>query len=151
MKARKKQIDELVSRPYSVEFEYGESPDEGVLAFIGEWPDCFAAGRTREEAIVELDRTMRELVAYRLERELDIPEPGTGFSGRVLLRLPRKLHHDAERRATLEGVSLNTWLTTAIARELGPVPAEASLRVRHLLESAVRYKAHPSRRRRKAP
>ena len=34
--------------------------------------------------------------------------------------MPRKLHQDAERRATVEGVSLNTWLTSAVARELGP-------------------------------
>lgn len=150
MKASKRQIEEIVARPYSVEFEYGESPDEGVLAFIAEWPDCFAAGPTREEAVVALDRTMQELVAYRLERDLDFPEPGAGSSGRVLLRLPRKLHHDAERRATLEGVSLNTWLATAIARELGPVPAEASPRVRRLSESSVRYDGR-SRQRRKGP
>ena len=29
--------------------------------------------------------------------------------------MPRKLHRDAERRATAEGVSLNTWLTSAVA------------------------------------
>jgi predicted RNase H-like HicB family nuclease len=150
MKASKKQIEEIVARPYSVEFEYGDSSDEGVLAFIAEWPDCFAAGRTREKAVVELDRTMRELVVYRVEHDLDIPEPDAGSSGRVLLRLPRKLHHDAERRASLDGVSLNTWLTTAIARELGPVPAEASPRVRRLSESAVRYNARGSRRPRRA-
>src|SRR2546428_7561201 len=114
------QVEEIARRPYTVELEYGDSPAEGVLAYLAEWPDAFAAGPTREEAVAELGHVVRELAAYRLERGLDIPEPIGRFSGKILLRMPRKLHQDAERRATAEGVSLNTWLTSAVARELGP-------------------------------
>ena len=120
--ARRKatQVEEIARRPYTVELEYGDSPADGVLAYLAEWPDAFAAGATREEAVAELGHVVRELAAYRLERGLDIPEPIGRFSGKILLRMPRKLHQDAERRATAEGVSLNTWLTSAVARELGP-------------------------------
>ncbi len=119
----KAMIDAIVRRPYSIEFEYGESPEEGVLAHVAEWPDCFAAGRTREEALAMLDRTMRELAAYRVREGLAIPDPLSGFSGRLVLRLPKALHHDAARRAAAEGVSLNGWLVSAIAREVGPKSA----------------------------
>src|SRR5438094_10160773 len=113
------QVEEIARRPYTVELEYGDSPAEGVLAYLAEWPDAFAAGPTREEAVAELGHVVRELTAYRLERGLDIPEPIGRFSGKILLRMPRKLHQDAERRATVERVSLNTSLTSAVARALG--------------------------------
>src|SRR2546428_9258638 len=88
----KAQVEHIVSRPYAIEFEYGEDPSEGILAYVAEWPDCFAAGRTREEAVQELGKVMRELASYRLERGLAIPEPAAAFSGRVLLRMAKGLH-----------------------------------------------------------
>ena len=63
---------------------------------------------------------MRELAAYRLEHRLEIPEPLAHYSGRVLLRMPKRIHRDAERRAAAEGVSLNQWLSTTIAQAIGP-------------------------------
>jgi predicted HicB family RNase H-like nuclease len=51
---------------------------------------------------------MRELAAYRLDHDLEIPEAASGFSGDVLLRMPKKAYRDAERTATRDGVSLNT-------------------------------------------
>lgn len=113
-------VEAIVSRPYTIEFEYPDDPEDGILAYVVEWPDCFAAGRTREEAIEELGQAMRELAAYRLDADLEIPEPAQHYGGKVLLRMPRSLHRDAERRAEREGVSLNQWLTAAIAREVGP-------------------------------
>ncbi|HEV8469212.1 MAG TPA: toxin-antitoxin system HicB family antitoxin [Candidatus Limnocylindria bacterium] len=113
-------VEEILARPYGVFFEYGESPSEGVLAYLAEWPDCFAAGRTRRAALTELEATLRELAAYRLRRGLEIPKPAEDFSGRFVLRLPKQLHRDVERRAKSDGVSLNTWVTQAIAREVGP-------------------------------
>lgn len=121
MTTTKAQVEHIVSRPYAIEFEYREHPSEGVLAYVAEWPDCFAAGRTREEALQELGKARRELVAYRLEPGLAIAEPTATYSGRVLLRMPKGLHRLAERRAKSEDVSLNQWLISAIARELGPV------------------------------
>lgn len=116
----KSEIDAIVSRPYEVEFEYGDDLSEGVLARITEWPDCFAAGATRAEAASELDKALRAMVAFYLEESRPIPEPGAAFGGKVLLRLPKTVHREADRRAKSEGVSLNQWLGSTIARELGP-------------------------------
>ena len=63
---------------------------------------------------------MHDWVNARLRAKLDIPEPMASYSGKVLLRMPRDVHRAAEQRARREGTSLNTWLATAIARELGP-------------------------------
>jgi len=137
------QVEEIARRPYTVELEYGDSPAEGVLAYLAEWPDAFAAGPTREEAVAELGHVVRELAAYRLERGLDIPEPIGRFSGKILLRMPRKLHQDAERRATVEGVSLNTWLTSAVARELGPAVERPRKHSRRVPDRRVRGRSSP--------
>src|SRR5207245_5615406 len=44
--ARRKttQVEEIARRPYMVELEYADSPADGVLAYLAEWPDAFAAG-----------------------------------------------------------------------------------------------------------
>jgi len=119
--ARKGELDAILARPYAVEFIYGETPDEGVVAQVAEWPGCMTAGATREEAIAHLEDAMHDWVNARLRAKLDIPEPMASFSGKVLLRMPRDVHRAAEQRARREGTSLNTWLATAIERELGPV------------------------------
>jgi predicted RNase H-like HicB family nuclease len=137
----KKAIDEILSRPYEIDFEYGQGPDEGILAYVVEWPDCFAAGRDRAEALAALEQAMRELAAYRLDHGLEIPTPASGFSGKVLLRMPKKLHRDAERNATRDGVSLNTWLTTAIAREVGPTKKPARASRSRIADKKIRYRA----------
>jgi len=139
--ATKKAVDEILSRPYEIDFEYGEELEGGVLAYIVEWPDCVAAGRDRAEALTALERTMRELAMYRLDRGLDVPQAASGFSGKVLLRMPKKLHRDAERNATRDGVSLNTWLTTAIAREVGPTKEPAKPKAARMSEPKRRYRA----------
>jgi predicted HicB family RNase H-like nuclease len=119
--ASKGELEAILARPYAVEFIYGETPDEGVVAQVAEWPGCMTAGATREEAIAHLEDAMHDWVNARLRASLDIPEPMASYSGKVLLRMPRDVHRAAEQRARREGTSLNTWLATAIARELGPV------------------------------
>ena len=57
------QVEEIARRPYTVELEYGDSPADGVLAYLAEWPDAFAAGATREDAVAELGHVIRELAA----------------------------------------------------------------------------------------
>lgn len=135
--ATKIDVEPIVRRPYTIEFEYPDDPEEGVLAYVAEWPDCFAAGRTREEAVAELGKAMRELAAYRLQHKLEIPEPLARYSGRVLLRMPKRIHRDAERRAEAEGVSLNQWLSTTIAQAIGP---------RRMAGASAAKKAKKSRR-----
>ncbi len=62
-----------------------------------------------------------------LQRDGRIPEPRGGemnlkeYSGRILLRMPRSLHRDLADRSRLEGVSLNQFIVTALARAVGRV------------------------------
>lgn len=82
---------------------------------------------------------MRELAAYRLDHDLEIPEAASGFNAKALLRMPKKAYRDAERTATRDGVSL-TWLTTAIAREVGPTKEATPAKSARIAEKKVRYR-----------
>jgi antitoxin HicB len=135
----KAEIEAVLERPYTIEFVYGETADEGVVAQVAEWPGCMTAGATREETIAHLDNAMHDWAEARLRAKLDIPEPMATYSGKVLLRMPRSVHRAAEQRARQEGTSLNAWLSTAISRELGPAS-----------EVKTRAAASPRRVRRKA-
>jgi HicB family len=46
-------------------------------------------------------------------------EERQSFSGRLLLRMPPALHAEVSRKAELEQVSLNQFITTAVASAVG--------------------------------
>jgi hypothetical protein len=83
---------------------------------------------------------MGELAAYRLDHDVEIPAAAAGLSGAVLLRMPKKLHRDAERRATRDGVSVKRCLATAIARDVGPAKDATGAKSARIAEKMVRYR-----------
>ncbi len=75
-------------------------------------------GATREEALANLDDAMATWIEVQLEDHETIPEPlaADDFSGKFLVRVPKSLHRDLARRADREGVSLNQYVSTTLAR-----------------------------------
>ncbi len=47
------------------------------------------------------------------------PEAGARHSGKLLVRMPATLHDELARAAEAEGVSLNQWITGALAAAVG--------------------------------
>lgn len=96
-------------------------PSGGFTATIHEFPGCIAEGDTAEEAIHNLESTatswMRSAIAngYPIQPPVDYE----GASGKVALRISRRLHQLAAERADLEGVSLNQFIGNALANYLG--------------------------------
>jgi hypothetical protein len=74
----------------------------------------------------------REVCAVVSQTAIDddpIPEPGEHVdeaSGKLQLRLPKSLHRQIARLAEREGVSINTLLVTAAAKEVGRSESKAS-------------------------
>ena len=90
-----------------------ESDDGGYWAAeIIDLPGCVSHGDTPEEAIENLNEAKRLWIEDHLANGYDVPEPtdAKGFSGRVLLRLPKSVHYRLSRDAAREGVSLNSHL-----------------------------------------
>lgn len=98
-------------------------PDDagGFTAEILEFPGCFSYGVTADEAYANLEKAAADWIDAALAQGQEIPPPTTsgGFSGRVVLRLPRGLHQRAARTAERNRTSLNQFFITAIATAVG--------------------------------
>jgi predicted RNase H-like HicB family nuclease len=110
------EIKEIVARPYTRELI--RNSDGTWFARIVEFPGCMTEGATKEAALTELDDAMNAWLEAKLEDRDPIPEPLTAesFSGKFVVRIAKSLHRDLSRRADHEGVSLNQFVTTSLAR-----------------------------------
>jgi antitoxin HicB len=114
----KAEIERRKAMPYTREFI--RNGDGTWFGRILEMPGCMTEGDTEHEALKMLEDAMHEWVAAKLEDGEEIPEPIShdDFSGKFMVRTPRSLHRDIARRAEAEGVSLNAWIATTLARSL---------------------------------
>src|SRR3989449_11260465 len=83
-RASNEKLDEILRRPYTIEIEYGETPEEGVAAYVAEWPGCITAGAAPEEGLARIGGAMRDWGAARLapkERVGAPPKECGGGSG----------------------------------------------------------------------
>jgi antitoxin HicB len=113
------QVTEYMRRPYLMEVVWDE---DYWAATFPELPGLVAAADTWDELAQKIKDAKESYFAAALDAGLPIAEPGDSSepaSGRVLLRLPKTLHRQATRAAARDGVSVNTFLVSAIARELG--------------------------------
>jgi antitoxin HicB len=77
-------------------------------------------GDTPEKAIAEIEEVKTEWIKSNLERGLKIPEPiPHKHSGQISLRIPPSLHKLLSDRAAVEGISLNQYMTAALAKSVG--------------------------------
>ncbi len=121
MEARGKTLDHYMGLPYTIEVRHDSESERPWFARIAELPGCMTEAPTFEELGPMIEDAMRSWIEVGLEHGDPIPEPrdAGGFSGKVNLRMPRSLHRDLVRRAEAEGVSLNQYMTTALARSVG--------------------------------
>ena len=112
-------VREYLARPYSKILVRDETG--GYVAHVLEFPGCLAEGETPDEAVRELDEAMEDWIEEVIESGKPVPEPleAQGFSGRLVLRLPKSIHRQAAQRAYADGTSLNQWIVEAIGERLG--------------------------------
>lgn len=113
-----KTLDYYMSLPYAVEVRHDE---DGYFAKVVDLPGCMTWADTAEELWPMIEDAKAAWIEGSLEEGLPIPEPRDvgEFSGKVNLRMPKGLHRDLVRRAEAEGVSLNQYMATALARSVG--------------------------------
>lgn len=110
---------EILKRPYTRLIVPDD--DGSYRGEILEFPGCIATGETAEEAL----RALHEVALSWLESTMSlgraIPEPAhkSDYSGKFVLRLPKSLHRKASIAAERDGSSLNSFIVTSIAEQIG--------------------------------
>jgi predicted RNase H-like HicB family nuclease len=97
--------------------------DEGGGFFVSVplLPGCMSDGESLEEAYDNIQEAKEEWLSSMLERGMKIPEPveQEEYSGKFIIRLPKTLHRALVQVSKREGVSLNQYVTNALAFTLG--------------------------------
>jgi antitoxin HicB len=113
-------VERLLKLPYG-RIILPES-DGSFRGEIVEFPGCIATGDTAAETFAALEKVAKSWLLSTIERGQPVPHPidnNTGFSGRLVLRLPKSLHKKAAWYAEREGVSLNQFITTSLSESVG--------------------------------
>jgi antitoxin HicB len=117
-----KTVDYYMSLPYPVRI-YPEPDGSGYTAEIPDLPGCLTCADTLPELWEMIEDAKRTWIEGSLEAGLPIPEPAISFanqsSGKLTLRLPRSLHRRIAEQAEREGVSINQFITAALAQTVG--------------------------------
>jgi predicted RNase H-like HicB family nuclease len=111
---------EYLAKPYGRNVV--PEPDGTYRAEIIEFPGCIAAGDTAAEALARLEDVALSWLEAALEKKQRIPEPieSSAFSGKLVLRLAKSLHKQAAYAAARDGVSLNYFIASCLAQQVGP-------------------------------
>ncbi len=96
-------------------------PDGAFGAKILEFPGCIALGDTVEAALAMLEDVAWSWLEAALDKGRAIPEPmeNIEFSGKLVVRLPKSLHKKASHAAERNGTSLNQFIVSSLAEQVG--------------------------------
>jgi antitoxin HicB len=115
-------LDQEVARYMAMPYRIELVPDpHGWFVRMPELPGCMSQGDTQEEALVMIRDAQQLWLHGALEDGWTIPEPraDADYSGKFNVRVPRRVHRDLVHAAEDEGVSLNLFVATALARATG--------------------------------
>jgi antitoxin HicB len=120
-------LAEYLKKPYG-RFVVPES-DGTFRSEIIEFPGCIAVGETAAEALANLEDVAASWLEATLARGQRIPEPieNVGFSGKLVVRLPKTLHKKAAHMAAHDGISLNQFIVSSVAEQIGARSSTASI------------------------
>ena len=115
---------------YPVELHWS-AEDEGWIATLPDLPGCSAWGATEAEALAESHAAAAAWLKSQKAAGNPIPTPSplandADYSGRFVMRIPKRLHADLAKSAKRQGVSLNQYvlyLLTARAAASGEARA----------------------------
>ena len=106
------------SLDYPVELSRWDEEGGGYwVAEIPDLPGCAADGETQGEALGALGEAKRLWIESRLENGHPVPEPANtqGYSGRLLVRMPKSLHRKLASQSKREGASLNMYVVSLLS------------------------------------
>jgi predicted RNase H-like HicB family nuclease len=116
MPSKRLPLDEYLALQYR--FNAIADPDGGYVIEFPDLPGCLTQVETIDE-IPEMAEEARRLwieATYEDGQEIPLPSYPEEYSGRFVVRLPKSLHRLLAESAEREGVSLNQYVATLLAR-----------------------------------
>ena len=108
--------------PYAVRV-YREPAGSGFTAEIPDLPGCITCADTLDEVWALIEDAKQGWLELALADGDPTPEPTPPLeeqpSGKFTVRVPRSLHRKLTEEARREGVSLNQFVTVALAETVG--------------------------------
>jgi len=156
-----KTLDYYLQLPYTLQLIKDSDPDQPWFIQVKELPGCMSHGDTPEEAVTMIREAMALWIEGALEDGQVIPEPAPafpGYSGKFVVRIPRSLHRKLAEQADRDEVSLNAFITAALAEAVGyraaisggasyTMPIKTPETQLAVAESSPTYETPPTRKR----
>ena len=115
-----KDIEYYSKLPYTILVERHDDQGTYWVARVLELPHCLIHADSPEAAIKEIEEVKLDWIRSNLEDGLPVPEPtSTKYSGEIRIRMPPSLHQLLSQRAAKEGISLNQYMISGLARSVG--------------------------------
>jgi antitoxin HicB len=117
----KTQIEYYMKLPYTMTVQFQDEQGGYYVAGFQELPDLTMTGASPEEAIRELLIEAPEWFELNIKSgyKIPLPTPHSKYSGRINFRMPKYLHETIAVIADREGVSINQYLLSAVAKAAG--------------------------------
>jgi len=107
---------------YPIEVFWSEE-DEGYIAIAPDLPGTSAWGKTESDAIKELRVVIDLWIKAARKVGNQVPEPSdradVNYSGKFLMRVPKRLHAELAHAAEAQGVSLNQYVLYLLTKGHG--------------------------------
>jgi predicted RNase H-like HicB family nuclease len=103
--------------------QLSEDDGGGWLVEVPELPGCMTDGETLEEALSSIDNAIDSWINTAKEKGRVIPKPRLRknedeYSGKLMIRIPKKLHKDLSNKSDEEGISLNQLISFYLTKGL---------------------------------
>lgn len=107
---------------YPIEVFWSDE-DEGYIAIASDLPGTSAWGKTEPEAIKELHTVIGLWIKAAKKMGNPVPKPSdradVNYSGKFLMRVPKRLHAELAHAAKTQGVSLNQYVLYLLTKGQG--------------------------------
>jgi antitoxin HicB len=115
MGTTKKTLNEYLTLKYP--FTVHSDPDGGFVGEIAGLPGCLTQAESPAELFEMMEDAKKAWITTAFEMGQDIPLPvdSDQFKGKILLRIPRRLHRDLASIAASQSVSLNQYAAYLLA------------------------------------
>ncbi len=122
---RSERTAQYAALDYPIEITRDES---GFFVRIPDLPGCESSGATIAEAMESIEEAKELWIEAALETRGSVPAPRgeDEYSGKFVVRVGKTVHRDLVRIAVLEGISLNAFVGSVLARETGRYSGSAA-------------------------